>query len=71
MNRVTKKDPAVTVLAACSYFCFTTCACICMCVCVHTGHPHCYPELPWRSGIESGLKLVKEQETLQFCFTRL
>lgn len=37
-----------------------------MCVCAHTGHPHCYPELPWRSGIESGLKLVKEQGLCSF-----
>lgn len=54
-----------------SYFCFNACACVCTCVCTHVEQPHCYLELRWRGGIESGLRLVKEQETLQFCFTRL
>lgn len=70
MSRVTEKDPAVTVLTACSYFCFTNVP-ICAYVCVHTQGTPTLPRVTWRSRIESGLKLVKEQETLQFCFTCL
>lgn len=63
MSRVTEKDPAVTVLTACSYFCFTN---VHMCVC--TQNPK-YPELHGGAGLESGLKPVRKDKRLcRFCF---